>query len=99
MDDHYYRTARDMERDVHHYDSADRNGPKIFVGEWASTEGSPTPTLQAALGDAAWILSRVPQTLAWLLLLIGLVRKSETNGAPVPASPPPFGTASARSRL
>jgi len=55
IDDHYYRTARDMERDVHHYDRTDRNGPKIFVGEWASTEGSPTPTLQAALGDAAWL--------------------------------------------
>jgi len=55
VDDHYYRSARDMERDVHHYDKTDRNGPKIFVGEWASTEGSPTPTLNAALGDAAWL--------------------------------------------
>jgi len=55
IDDHYYRSARDMERDVHHYDHTDRHGPKIFVGEWASTEGSPTPTLQAALGDAAWL--------------------------------------------
>jgi alpha-L-arabinofuranosidase len=55
VDDHYYRSAREMERDVHHYDKTDRKGPKIFVGEWASTEGSPTPTLNAALGDAAWL--------------------------------------------
>jgi alpha-L-arabinofuranosidase len=55
MDDHYYRSARDMARDAHHYDHTNRNGPKIFVGEWASTEGNPTPTLQAALGDAAWL--------------------------------------------
>jgi alpha-L-arabinofuranosidase len=55
MDDHYYRSAREMARDAHHYDNTDRSGPKIFVGEWASTEGSPTPTLQAALGDAAWL--------------------------------------------
>lgn len=55
IDDHYYRTAADMERDVHHYDRYSRTGPKIFVGEWASTEGSPTPNLRAALGDAAWI--------------------------------------------
>jgi alpha-L-arabinofuranosidase len=55
VDDHYYHSARDMERDVHHYDKTDRNGPKIFVGEWASTEGRPTPTLNAALGDAAWM--------------------------------------------
>jgi alpha-L-arabinofuranosidase len=55
VDDHYYRSARDMQNDVHHYDKLDRNGPKIFVGEWATTEGSPTPTMNAALGDAAWL--------------------------------------------
>jgi alpha-L-arabinofuranosidase len=55
VDDHYYRSARAMEGDVHHYDKADRGGPKIFVGEWASMEGSPTPTMNAALGDAAWL--------------------------------------------
>jgi alpha-L-arabinofuranosidase len=38
-----------------HYDQADRNGPKIFVGEWATREGSPTPNMGAALGDAAWM--------------------------------------------
>jgi alpha-L-arabinofuranosidase len=55
QDDHYYRSARAMERDSHHYDNTPRTGPKIFVGEWASTEGRPTPTLNAALGDAAWM--------------------------------------------
>lgn len=55
LDDHYYRSAAEMARDAGHYDKTDRSGPKIFVGEWASTEGSPTPTLQAALGDAAWM--------------------------------------------
>jgi alpha-L-arabinofuranosidase len=38
-----------------HYDQADRNGPKIFVGEWATREGQPTPNMGAALGDAAWM--------------------------------------------
>ncbi len=55
IDDHYYRSARAMADDAGHYDGYNRQGPKIFVGEWASTEGSPTPTLQAALGDAAWL--------------------------------------------
>ena len=55
LDDHYYRSAAEMARDAGHYDNTDRSGPKIFVGEWASTEGSPTPTMQAALGDAAWM--------------------------------------------
>ena len=55
VDDHYYRSAAAMMADSTHYDAQSRSGPKIFVGEWASTEGSPTPTLQAALGDAAWL--------------------------------------------
>ncbi len=55
LDDHYYRSAAAMANDAHHYDNTDRSGPKIFVGEWASTEGSPAPTMQAALGDAAWM--------------------------------------------
>jgi alpha-N-arabinofuranosidase len=55
IDDHFYRTAQQFYADVHHYDSTDRNGPKIFVGEWATREGSPTPDFGAALGDAAWM--------------------------------------------
>ncbi len=55
IDDHYYRTGRAMAADHDHYATADRNAPKIFVGEWASKEGEPTPNMQAALGDAAWL--------------------------------------------
>jgi alpha-N-arabinofuranosidase len=38
-----------------HFDKVDRNGPKIFVGEWATREGLPTPNMGAALADAAWL--------------------------------------------
>ena len=55
IDEHYYRGPGSFENDVHHYDSYKRTGPKIFVGEWASQEGFPTPNLHAALGDAAWL--------------------------------------------
>lgn len=55
LDEHYYRNAGEMEADANHYDHYDRNGPKIFVGEWATREGSPTTNLNAALGDAAWM--------------------------------------------
>jgi alpha-L-arabinofuranosidase len=55
QDDHYYRSAVDMMADAAHYDKTDRNGPKIFVGEWATIEGVPTPTMNAALADAAWL--------------------------------------------
>jgi alpha-N-arabinofuranosidase len=55
LDDHYYRSAQEFYDDVDHYDHTDRNGPKIFVGEWATREGTPTPNFGAALGDAAWM--------------------------------------------
>jgi alpha-N-arabinofuranosidase len=55
QDDHYYVRAAQNFHDATHYDKVDRNGPKIFVGEWATREGSPTPNMGAALGDAAWM--------------------------------------------
>lgn len=55
IDEHYYRNAFDMYRNAFQYDRYDRNGPKIFCGEWATREGSPTTNMNAALGDAAWM--------------------------------------------
>jgi alpha-L-arabinofuranosidase len=55
VDDHYYSREQRMFELAKHYDKADRKGPKIFVGEWAMREGSPTPNLGAALGDAAFL--------------------------------------------
>ncbi len=56
-DEHYYKSPSDMMDLVHHYDSAPRTGPKIFVGEWATRSGTPTPNFGDALGDAAWMTS------------------------------------------
>ncbi len=55
LDEHYYRDAWDMWANASQYDHYDRNGSKIFVGEWATREGAPTTNLNAALGDAAWM--------------------------------------------
>jgi len=71
IDEHYYVRAAQNFHDATHYDpptsnsapvwdggrynKADRNGPKVFVGEWATREGAPTPNFGAALGDAAWM--------------------------------------------
>src|SRR4051812_26502900 len=55
VDEHYYRNSWDMWENASQYDKYDRNGPKIFVGEWATREGVPTTNLNAALGDAAWM--------------------------------------------
>jgi alpha-N-arabinofuranosidase len=55
VDDHYYKREAGMFEESKHYDKTDRNGPKIFVGEWATREGTPTPNFGAALGDAAFL--------------------------------------------
>ena len=55
LDEHFYMSAEKSFADSVHYDKYDRNGPKIFVGEWATREGEPTPNLESALGDAAWL--------------------------------------------
>jgi alpha-N-arabinofuranosidase len=55
LDEHFYVHATQNFHDATHYDKTDRNGPKIFVGEWATREGFPTPDFGAALGDAAWM--------------------------------------------
>jgi alpha-N-arabinofuranosidase len=57
IDDHYYQTPDQFFDLVHKYDTMERNGPKIFVGEWATRTGSPTPDFGAALGDSAWMTS------------------------------------------
>jgi alpha-L-arabinofuranosidase len=55
LDEHYYMSAEEAYEMAHHYDDHPRTGPKIFVGEWATREGTPTPNLQAALADAAFL--------------------------------------------
>jgi alpha-N-arabinofuranosidase len=55
IDEHYYKSAGEIFGMTKMYDTYDRTGPKIFVGEWATREGSPTTNLGAALGDAAWM--------------------------------------------
>ncbi len=55
LDEHFYMSAEQSFSETHHYDATSRSGPKIFVGEWATREGDPTPNLEAALADAAWL--------------------------------------------
>ncbi|HEX4756646.1 MAG TPA: alpha-L-arabinofuranosidase C-terminal domain-containing protein [Terracidiphilus sp.] len=55
LDEHFYMSAEKAFSMANYYDSRDRNGPKIFVGEWATREGDPTPNLEAALSDAAFL--------------------------------------------
>jgi alpha-N-arabinofuranosidase len=55
VDEHYYMQIPVALRNAHMYDSRPRTGPKIFVGEWATRVGSPTPQLSAAVADAAFL--------------------------------------------
>jgi len=63
IDNHHYMPPTVAIRNAHLYDRRDRNGPKVFEGEWASQEvrgpdGGQrplTPTMQAALSDAAFL--------------------------------------------
>ena len=57
IDDHYYKKTEEFYAMDSHYDAMDRNGPQIFVGEWATREGGPTPNFGSALGDAAFMTS------------------------------------------
>jgi alpha-N-arabinofuranosidase len=51
IDEHYYRNAFEMEYDATHYDSYSRTGPKLFVGEWATREGTAITLSSAQPGD------------------------------------------------
>ncbi|MYN20135.1 alpha-N-arabinofuranosidase [Rugamonas sp. FT107W] len=55
IDEHYYYNPMQMMNDAARYDSYERKGPKIFIGEWAAQEGDPTTNLHSALADAAFM--------------------------------------------
>ncbi len=54
-DDHGYPHPQDMLHMVKKYDHYKAGEPKVFFGEWATQDGKPTPTMRAALCDAAWL--------------------------------------------
>jgi alpha-L-arabinofuranosidase len=85
LDIHHYDSARIMAGRANEFDNTDRNGPKIFVGEWATTEGRPTPTLNAALGDAAYMTglernSDIVKIASYAPLLVNVNRRAAQWG-------------------
>ncbi len=59
LDEHYYMPPEFFLKNAKRYDKYDRNGPKIFAGEYAShvrgTDGTQRNTWQAALSEAAFM--------------------------------------------
>lgn len=54
-DEHFYNRTEWFSSNTHHYDSYDRQGPDIFVGEFAVVTG-PTRTQYPAVGEAMFMI-------------------------------------------
>ena len=55
VDEHYYRSPEWFLANAERYDSYDRNGPKVFAGEYASHHKSRDNNLRAAISEAAFM--------------------------------------------
>ena len=55
LDEHYYDSPQFFFRNADRYDTYDRKGPKIYVGEYAVTKGSGAGNLIGAVGEAAFM--------------------------------------------
>lgn len=55
VDEHYYEDPAWFWNNANRYDTYDRKGPKIYVGEYAVTKGCGLGNLAAALGEAAFM--------------------------------------------
>ena len=55
VDEHYYSTPEFFIANAGKYDSYDRAGRKVYVGEYAVTQGCGQGNLRAAIGEAAFM--------------------------------------------
>jgi alpha-L-arabinofuranosidase len=55
VDEHYYNTPEFFMQQAGRYDSYDRKGPKVFVGEYAVTRNTGQGNLRGAIGEAAFM--------------------------------------------
>ncbi len=56
LDEHFYNNdPQYFAENAHLFDGASRSGPKVIVGEYATTQGQPTGTLAGAIGEAAFL--------------------------------------------
>lgn len=55
LDEHYYDTPEFFMRQASRYDTYDRKGPRIYVGEYAATRDVGRGNLRAAIGEAAFM--------------------------------------------
>jgi alpha-L-arabinofuranosidase len=55
VDEHYYNNPEFFMREAKRYDTYRRDGPKVFVGEYAVTSGAGLGNLRGAIGEAAFM--------------------------------------------
>jgi alpha-L-arabinofuranosidase len=55
IDEHYYNSSEWFIDHANMYDTYDRQGPQIYVGEYAVTNGAGKGNLNAAIGEAAFM--------------------------------------------
>ncbi len=56
IDEHYYNNPDWFIWNSNKYDGYDRQGPKVFIGEYAVTENAGQGNLRGAIGEAAWMI-------------------------------------------
>jgi alpha-L-arabinofuranosidase len=56
LDEHYYMPVTKCLEEAYRYDSYDRKGPKIYIGEFAVTSENGAGNLNAALAESAFML-------------------------------------------
>ncbi|HVZ64743.1 MAG TPA: alpha-L-arabinofuranosidase C-terminal domain-containing protein [Lacunisphaera sp.] len=57
VDEHYYRPPQWFWDNLHRYDTYDRHGPHVYVGEYAAHDEGKRNTLRSALAEAAYLTS------------------------------------------
>jgi alpha-L-arabinofuranosidase len=81
VDDHFYQPPSWFNDNSTRYDSASRSGPRVLVGEYGAQQGSPTPTVDAAVGEAAFLtgLERNSDIVVGSMYAPMLVNKNQSN--------------------
>jgi alpha-L-arabinofuranosidase len=81
VDDHYYAPPSFFVDAATRYDKADRSGPQVLIGEYGAQDGSPTGTLRAAVGEAAFLtgLERNSDIVIGSMYAPVIVHESDSN--------------------
>ena len=55
LDEHYYESTGWFMHHRNYYDSYDRNGAKVYLGEWAASTNVKRPNIETALAEALYL--------------------------------------------